>query len=141
MTIRGWSDAWLPVFEALGQLRVRWPSRGWSWDTRLSCVTSSFSVAAEAAARSAAQGVFPQEWTGTTLANAPPLLRDVVERAGGIRPGQYVYSIGPVAGLLAFGLWWPWGDGETVSLRVGLADVDPNREPSLRFRDTFGVTM
>jgi hypothetical protein len=28
-----------------------------------------------------------------------------------------------------------------VSLRVGLADVDPNREPYLRFRDVFGVTF
>ena len=31
--------------------------------------------------------------------------------------------------------------GETVSLRVGLADVDPNREPYIRFRDVYGVSL
>ena len=36
-------------------------------------------------------------------------------------------STGPINGLMVFGLWWPWGDGETTSLRVGLADVEQRR--------------
>jgi hypothetical protein len=141
MTIRGWNDAWLPLFESLGRMKAAWPTRGWSWDPRLLCVTSSFTIEQEPAARKATQLALQEEWTTATIARAPALLRDVVERAGGIRQGQLALSAGPFNGLLAYGLWWPWGDGETISLRVGLADVDPNREPSGRFRDVFAVTF
>jgi hypothetical protein len=141
MTIRGWNDAWLPLFESLGRMRAAWPTRGWSWDARLLCVTSSFTTEQEPQARKATQIALQNEWNPATIVRSPQLLRDVVERSGGIRQGQLVLSTGPVNGLLLYGLWWPWGDSETVSLRVGLADVDPSREPCVRFRDTFGVTM
>jgi hypothetical protein len=141
MSIRGWNDSWQPVFESLARMKASWPTRGWSWDSRLSCCTSSFTTEQEPQARQATQLAMQQEWNSATIARGPQGLRDVVERAGGIRQGQLALSTGPVNGLLVFGLWWPWGDAETVSLRVGLADVDPNREPFIRFRDVFGVSM
>jgi hypothetical protein len=141
MSIRGWNDAWQPLFDSLGRMKMAWPTRGWSWDPRLSCITSSFTTEQEPQARAATQMALQNEWTPQTIARGPAQLRDVVERAGGVRQGQLVLSTGPTSGLLLFGLWWPWGDAETVSLRVGLADVDPNKEPSNRFRDLFGVTL
>lgn len=141
MTIRGWHDTWQPIFDSLVRMKTAWPTRGWSWDPRLNCVTSSFTSEQEADARTATQMALPQEWTTATIARAPQPLRDVVERCGGVRQGQLVLSAGPVSGLLVFGLWWPWGDAETVSLRVGLADVDPGREPYNRFRDVFSVSL
>lgn len=141
MTIRGWNDAWQAVFESLGRMKATWPTRGWSWDPRLLCCTSSFTVEQEPQARQATSIALQNEWVPATIARAPQQLRDVVERSGGVRQGQLVLSTGPINGLLVYGLWWPWGDGETVSLRVGLADVDPNREPYIKFRDVFGVTF
>lgn len=141
MTIRGWNEAWQPLFESLARLKAAWPTRGFSWDSRLSCITSSFTTEQEPQARTACKLALQNEWSATTIIRAPQLLRDVVERCGGIRHGQTVLSTGPVNGLMVFGLWWPWGDGETTSLRVGLADVDPNKEPYIRFRDVFGVTF
>lgn len=141
MTIRGWNEAWGPVFENLGRMRAAWPTRGWSWDSRLTCITSSFTVTQEPQARTATSFAMQQEWTSATIGRAPPQVRTVVERAGGVRQGQLVLSTGPVANLLLYGLWWPWGDNETVSLRVGLADVDPGRELYQRLRDLFGVTL
>jgi len=141
MTIRGWNDAWQPLFDSLSRMKSSWPTRGWSWDPRLLCVTSSFTTEQEPQAKKATQMALQNEWTAATIVRAPQALRDVVERAGGIRQGQLALSTGPINGLLVYGLWWPWGDGETVSLRVGLADVDPNREPYLRFRDVYGVTF
>jgi hypothetical protein len=141
MSIRGWNEAWQPLFDSLARMKSAWPTRGWSWDPRLFCVTSSFTTEQEPAARKAIQLALQAEWTSATILKAPQLVRDVVERAGGIRQGQLALSTGPVAALLVYALWWPWGDGETVSCRVGLADVDPNREPYTRFRDVFGVTF
>lgn len=141
MTIRGWNEAWQPVFDSLARMKSAWPTRGWSWDPRLMCITSSFTTEQEPAARKATQVALQNEWTSATIVRAPQQLRDVGERAGGVRQGQLALSTGPINGLLVYGLWWPWGDGETVSLRVGLADVDPQREPYMRFRDVFGVTI
>ena len=141
MTIRGWNESWQAMFGSLARMKSAWPTRGWSWDSRLLCITSSFTTEQEPQARTATQLALQNEWTAATIARAPQALRDVVERAGGIRQGQLALSTGPINGLLVYGLWWPWGDGETVSLRVGLADVDPNREPYVRFRDVFGVTF
>jgi hypothetical protein len=141
MSIRGWNDAWQPLFESLARMKASWPTRGWSWDPRLLACTSSFTTEQEPAAKKATTMALQNEWNAATIVRGPQQLRDVVERAGGIRQGQLVLSTGPMNGLLVYGLWWPWGDGETVSLRVGLADVDPNREPYVRFRDVFGVTF
>lgn len=141
MTIRGWNDSWQAIFDALGRMKGSWPTRGWSWDPRLSCCCSSFTIEQEPAARAATALALPSEFTSSSIARAPQQLRDVTERAGGIRSGQIALCNGPLSGLLVYGLWWPWGDGETISLRVGLADVDPHREPSMRFRDLFGASL
>src|SRR5690606_1779364 len=39
------------LFEKLGQFRKNWIKGGWSWDSRFSCVASSFNVELESEAR------------------------------------------------------------------------------------------
>jgi hypothetical protein len=141
MTVRGWNDNWQPIFDALAKLKKNWPTRGWTWDSRLVCLTSSFTVEQEMQAKAAIADTMPAQYTQATITRAPQSLQDIAERSGGLRPNQLMLSLGPAAGLLVFGLWWPWGDGETISFRVGLADVDPAKEPNQRFRDLFGVSF
>ena len=134
-------DAWSPLVETMRTLKATWPARGWSWDSRLNCVSSSFSTEFEAKARQCATGALPLEFVSASIARAPALLQEVAERAGGLRSGQLLLSAPVFNGALAFGLWWPWGDGETISFRVGLANVDSAREPYPRFRDVFNVAL
>ena len=134
------SEPWQPLLDGLTRLRTAWPRRGWSWDTRLSCVTSSINSDLEAQCRAIALDALPAEWTATSLATAPPKIRDLAERAGGLRAGQTVFSAGPLAGVLAYGLWWPWGDGVTISLRVGL-DIPVMQQPYPHFRELFGTSI
>ena len=134
-------DATQPLFDALARLKQEWPARGWSWDGRFIALASTFTVPYEAQARKAAAGALPHEYTSATINSAPHELRELATRTGGLRAGQLLLSGGPVGGLTAFGLWWPWGDGETISMRAGLLDIDPAREPWRRLRDIFGVSM
>jgi len=136
-----WNDAWQPTFDGLDRLKAKWPTRGWSWDSRLSCLTSSFTTEVEKQARAAVGEVFAQEWTSTSLARAPQPLKDIADRSGGVRAGQILLATTPAAGLVVFGLWWPWGDAETISLRIGLVDIDPAKEPYQKLRDTFNVSQ
>lgn len=135
------TDAEKPLFDALRALKAAWPMGGWSWDSRMASVASSFPVHQAENARAAADKAFTTAWTTESIAVAPSRVRAIAERYDGVRRGQLLLTGGDVGSLLAFGLWWPWETSTTISLRVGLADVDESRSQHARFRDIFGVSL
>jgi hypothetical protein len=107
----------------------------------VACVSSSFSVDLEQKNRALALNSMQTEYTSRSIAAAPQTLRDICERAGGLRSGQYVF-MGPMVGrVFSYGLWWPWGDGMTISLRVGVGGVDESHDLMNKLRDVFGVSL
>jgi hypothetical protein len=66
-------------------------------------------------------------------------VRKLAEGCGGVRASQQLLWGGAPGASGAFGLWWPWADGKTVSLRIGLHDVDLPKERYPRLRDIFGI--
>jgi len=133
--------SWQPLFDRFAKLKADWPARAWSWDSRLICVTSSFTVEFDGKARSAALTALPLEYNAATLAKAPMELRRVAERSGGLRMGQMLLTSKEIGPLVPFGLWWPWGDGMTTSFRVGLDGLEWDDEPYPRIREIFGVSL
>jgi hypothetical protein len=133
--------AWQKLAPGLEELHRTWPNRGWSWDGRLNCLASTFSMVHLTEARAAAARALPVEWTGSTIASAPPRVQNLSRQYGDIRSGQLFLTGGPVEGLFAFGLWWPWNNGLTISLRVGLVDIEAMEEPYPMFREMFGATL
>ena len=132
-------DAWASVFAALERLRDRWPDANWTYDRRLKCVASSFPIAHDPAARAAIADVLTVSWSAETLPTAPDGVRALAESCGGLRASQLLFWGGGADGPGVFGLWWPWGDGTTISLRIGLHDVDMPKERYPRLRDVFGI--
>src|SRR6476646_6893686 len=108
----GSRDPWQPLMERMKKLKETWPSRGWSWDGRMNTVSSSFSTEFEDKARLSAVSALPVQWISTTIGQAHARLRELCERTGGLRVGQILLAGEPVGGVVSFGLWWPWGDGE-----------------------------
>jgi hypothetical protein len=135
------SPDWEPLFDALARMKTVWPSRGWSWDSRVVCMTTSFAGEYFGEARAALRLAFPVEYNHTNITTAHPWVQETVEKAGGVRAGQVVYAQtqAPVANLLTYALWWPWNDQETVSVRVGFTKLEPGDEPYPRLRDIFNV--
>lgn len=132
-------QVWEELFQALDRLRGRWPAGDWTYDRRLKCVSSSIPLAQQEAARAAMTEVLPTSYSAQTLASAPEGVRSLAEKCGGVRSSQLLFWGGGDAAPGAFGLWWPWGDGTTVSLRIGLHDVDLPKERYPRLRDVFGI--
>jgi hypothetical protein len=132
-------DPWGALFAALEGLRSRWPAQDWMYDRRLKCVASSFPLAREGEARAAMLEALPTSWSADSLPTAPPGVQGLIEKCGGLRASQLLFWGGAADGPGAFGLWWPWGDGTTVSLRIGLHDVDLPKERYPRLRDVFGI--
>ena len=132
-------EPWDALWSALAELRSRWPAADWTYDRRLKCVASSIPLTQEAEARVAMASVLPTSWSVETLPSAPDDVRGLIEKCGGLRAAQLLFWGGGSGGPGAFGLWWPWGDGTTVSLRIGLHDVDLPKERYPRLRDIFGI--
>ena len=134
-------DLSAPLVESFRKLKAAWPTRGWSWDGRFFCLASSFDAEFAASARNAALIALPQEWISTSLPKAPNLLRDLAEQTGGLRPGQTLFASPPIGRSHAYGLWWPWRDSTSISLRVGLTGPDFGERHNSQLRDVFGVTL
>jgi hypothetical protein len=133
------NEAWDAIFAALERLRAQWPATDWSYDRRLKCVASSIPLAREADARAAMAEVLPRSFSVDTVGGASDGVRALIEKCGGLRATQLLFWGGGDDAPGAFGLWWPWGDGTTVSLRIGLHDVDIPKERYPRLRDVFGI--
>ena len=125
------NEAFRALFDALRQLRTAWPNRAsWSWDGRMKCVAAAFASELAAAAGQAAAGALPERWTTATIEKAPEAVQSLADQYGGIRSNQLLLTRSTPDGLVAFGLWWPWGDGTTISLRIGI--TDESQVPELR---------
>lgn len=128
------------LFLLLRKLREGWPKRGWSWDTRFSCVASAFSTELSDEAHQVTKIAFPHEWNHKTLNTSPPIVQQLAERTGGVRSDQLVLCSAPAGGIIAYGLWWPWGDDTTISLRIGIAGGNAVRLED-QLRETFGANL
>ena len=134
------NEDWESIFAALERLRGRWPAPDWMYDRRLKCVASSIPLAREAEARAAMAEALPLSFSVGDAARRRRRAcgRSSKSAAGCARLSLLFWGGGDDAAG-AFGLWWPWGDGTTVSLRIGLHDVDIPKERYPRLRDVFGI--
>ena|SRR5437762_10047349 len=133
-------EPWQPLLDSLVELKSGWPGVGWSWDNRFRCVSSSFDKKISARVLGVTTEMLGTQWTDANLAAAPADVRALAERYGGVRAGQMLLTGDLVAGgMRLYGLWWPWGDGATVSLRVGIANCDRPTELLPQLRALFGI--
>jgi hypothetical protein len=133
------AETWQPILDTLRQLRAAWPATEWTWDPRFKCVTSSFAKDVAPAARGVLTAAVPFEWTGVSFATAPEEVRGLEARCGDLRASQLLLTASPVDGMILFAMWWPWGDGSQVSVRLGVANCTRTKELYPLIRAEFGI--
>jgi hypothetical protein len=115
----------------------------WEWDDHFRAVLSPFRRSDSPTARSLLERSLGQGWRPDSIGGAAPAVLRVADAFDGLRPGQelFVSAPGPEVGTCA--CWWPWGDGETISVRIALVtERVPSREqPALvaELRSWFAV--
>jgi hypothetical protein len=132
-------EPWQPLLDALSRLQSAWPAKEWTWDHRFKCVTSSLPTDAAPELRRLLASVVPAEWTGETFRQAPAEVQALRERCGDVRPGQLLLTGSVDGGMIPFAMWWPWGDGAKVSVRLGIAGSDRPKELYPLLRAQFGI--
>lgn len=109
-----------PVIDAFARFRTTWPRRGWSFDNRFQCVASTIDADFAPQARLLIAPMLPLAFSERTVQTATPLVRHVASRTGGLRAAQMIFAADPVDYVMAYGLWWPWEEAQTISIRLGL---------------------
>lgn len=93
----------------------------WEWDDRFDIPLLVFPRDMEEEIGVVIQRNFPNQWDFNSIKTAPPVIRKLLDKSFGIRNGQVVFSTDTNREAFLFALYWPWEDGATISLRIGLA--------------------
>jgi hypothetical protein len=115
----------------------------WKWDRRFETVLSEFPVEDKDKIRAVLVRYLNQTFDGSNVGNGPALVRAVDDHFGGLWPGQLLFTSDPAGSALVYCSWWPWGDGKSISIRVGmkyakLSDSEHAEKIKL-FKSAFGV--
>jgi hypothetical protein len=115
----------------------------WKWDDRFETVLAEFGVASKDKVRAILERYFSSTWDSANVGTAPEIVRTIDSDFGGLRPGQLLFSSDPNQDALIFCAWWPWGNGKSISIRIGpsyqnLSDSEHAKKIQV-FKGWFGI--
>lgn len=95
----------------------------WRWDKDLNLALTVLDRQDEIMVELPMTLEFSNKWDFSNIGDADATVRDYFQAGFGIVPGQKVFTMDPVNGVVLYAAWWPWGDDERISLRLGLVSV------------------
>ena len=101
----------------------------WCWDEKFNTALVVFDKCDRDVIYIPITQEFDTQWDFTTIEKSPPRFYTYFNRVFGVVPGQKVFTSTNASGTILFAVWWPWGDGEKISLRVGLHEDDKIADP------------
>ena len=90
----------------------------WSWDEHFFAVLAQFSVNDKDKVLGVLTRFLDATWDESGVKKAPEIVVQLAEDMGGVRAGQLLLTTDASKNVFVFGAWWPWQDGQTISLRV-----------------------
>ncbi|BBO80016.1 hypothetical protein [Desulfosarcina ovata] len=99
----------------------------WRWDKEFNLALTVIDSKDEIMVELPLALEFANKWDFSTIYEAEAPLRDFFQAGFGIIPGQKVFTTDPIDGIVLYVAWWPWGDEERISLRLGLMSISGNK--------------
>jgi hypothetical protein len=90
----------------------------WRWDGRFETVLAEFGADKEERVRAILEQYLSMKWDSSNIVTAPDIVRTINIRVANLRSGQLLFTSDPSPGALLFCAWWPWSDGQNISIRV-----------------------
>ena len=91
----------------------------WEWDSRFKTVLAQISVKEKDTIEKTLENYLGIAWDSVTINSAPESVQRILVRFGGIMSEQLFYAAGLAENGIVFCAWWPWGNGQTISIRLG----------------------
>jgi hypothetical protein len=99
-------------------LSASWGALSWKWDQRFEALLAEFPAVNGDEFRAILERDFGNVWDSSNISEAPDIVKMFNNNFGGLRSGQLLFTTDPSQDVFVCGAWWPWGDGETISLRI-----------------------
>ena len=107
-------------------LSVSEPVLQWKWDARFDAVLTEFTLDNQEIIQSILENHLPHVWDKSSLDQAPASVQKISTRFGGLMSRQLFFTSAQDADFTILCAWWPWGDGNTISIRLALSYAEPN---------------
>ena len=115
----------------------------WEWDDRFSGVLAAFKTADKDRIFAVINTQFSQAWDSASISDAPDSVSSALQNFGGLTTNQLLFTSDLTQDVILLALWWPWGDGTTISIRFvpyGLDTSDGEKEAlHAALKETFGL--
>ena len=109
----------------------------WEWVDYIGAVLAVFQSAEAHTVDVALDDHFTSRWDHKSIFQAPDSVRRIAADLGEIRAGQQLFVTQPQEDMIAFAAWWPWGDGESISVRIGLVSRNLDKIDAKKLHDEF----
>jgi hypothetical protein len=97
----------------------------WQYDDFHKVMLTEFSVDKQAEVQSILQQFLPMTWDPKTIKKAPGEVKHFAGRFSKLIKQQKLFSTDIERHPKLMAVWWPWGHGATVSVRLFLTDTSP----------------
>ncbi len=94
----------------------------WEWDSRFETVLAGFSADKKDSVHEILDRYFNIAWDTSNIEEAPIVVQAIDKHLGGMRSGQLLFNTHPNQEAFIFCAWWPWGDGDNISIRIAPFD-------------------
>jgi len=99
-----------------------WSGGSWSWDARFACPTAIVEGDERTATLALIRRELPNVYDHIRAPTLPAPVAEIVGATGGLRAGQFIIIDDGRNGIYRFALWWPWTNGITASIRLGVTN-------------------
>ena len=103
----------------------------WKIDTRFNAATTTIQTAMAKDIQNLLESSFSKTWSVESTEPNSEIMEKVVGSVGGLGPGQILYTSDESVQPIVYCAWWPWGNGNNVSLRIGIFDESYSSNQSI----------
>jgi hypothetical protein len=100
----------------------------WKWDGRFGTALAEFPLDKKGSVLEVLDRYLVGRWDSATIGEAPEIAQKVKGHLGGLMPGQLLFVSDVNDDSPIFCAWWPWGNGQTISIRIGVFSETTNAE-------------
>ena len=113
------------VTEMLGELFACLSSDlEWKWDGRFDTALAEVSSDQANVIQARLEAEMASCLDAALTRGASEAIQQIVRRLGGLMPGQKLFASNRESTDFIFCAWWPWGNGQRVSIRIGFISQD-----------------